>query len=169
MEIKLAQLYNQLAKQTISMIPDKWQKIYYLGEVEKGMASCSSVFYYVDSTGRIIECNEIPEVYKVPKSIFLDLMAKLNRILLEIYECFQNNEQDLWEQLTLFINSEGKFKIDFEYNVMNDDDGGQVMRETLWAYKTFAYKPKEGTYMRKLLEKWIKEHDKEIENSHPIQ
>ena len=41
MESKLANLYEELGKIIISMIPCEWQDIYYLGEVEKDKASWS--------------------------------------------------------------------------------------------------------------------------------
>ena len=47
MEQQLAALYNKLAKHIVAMIPVKWDTFHYLGEVEKGKQSHSSVFYFV--------------------------------------------------------------------------------------------------------------------------
>jgi len=36
MEQQLAILYDKLAKHIVAMIPVKWDKLHYLGEIEKG-------------------------------------------------------------------------------------------------------------------------------------
>lgn len=159
MEKKLAAIYNRLATQISTMIPAKWDKVYYLGEVEKGRKSWSSVFYYTDTArNEIIDCNSIPAAYEVSKKIFMDLMVELDDILLELYDCFCENGQEPWEQVSFIVDAQGKFTVDFRYNVMNEDSGGQVMRETLWAYETFGYVPKAGTYTRRILDKWLGKH-----------
>ena len=48
MEQQLASLYSKLAKHIVAMIPVKWDAVHYLGEVEKGKQSYSSVFYFRD-------------------------------------------------------------------------------------------------------------------------
>lgn len=47
MESQLATLYGELAQQLDSMIPVEWEKIYCLGEVEKGKSSWGAAFYFV--------------------------------------------------------------------------------------------------------------------------
>ena len=54
MEKQLEQLYNKIAEHLDSMIPVKWDKIYLLGEVEKGQLSISSTFYFIESTTKHI-------------------------------------------------------------------------------------------------------------------
>lgn len=43
--------------------------------------------------------------------------------------------------------------------IINGDDG-QVKRQTVWAYETFQFMPKEGSYSRKILNKYISESNK---------
>lgn len=157
MEKQLAELYNKLANHVVSMIPvDEWEDVYFLGEVEKGRLSWSSVFYFTDiSKNEKVQSNSIPEVYNVSDKIYMELLMELNGILLEIYDCFNNNGQELWEQLSLYFNTQGKFEIEFFYDVMNKNDGGQFTREVIWAYKTFGYKPEAGTYSRTVLDEYL--------------
>lgn len=154
-EPKLAELYNKLANQLIEMIPEKWEAVHYLGEVGKGKSSSSSVFYFRPSgRGEYIKSNQIPQVYPVPKSVYMKQWVQLNHILLEIYDCFAANEQALWEQISFSLDKTGKFHVDFLYDVMHDTDGGQLIRELMWAKNTFGYEPKEGSVQKKVLDNY---------------
>lgn len=156
MEKKLAELYNELVTIVVSMIPEGWEKIYYLGEVESNKLSWSSVFYFVDEKAKeVIKSHEIPERYNVSEEIYNKLLEETNEILIKIYDCFIENGQEPWEQLSLSVNNEGDFNIDYLYGKMKDSDLGQMEREIIWAFETFGYKPKEGSYTRKILEKYI--------------
>lgn len=160
MEQELDILYNELAQKIVSMIPVDWSNIYYLGEVENNQMSWSSVFYFKEtSSNKFIKSHSIPETYKVSEQIYDELLAKLNSTLLSVYRCFGENNQPLWDQLTLSLNSDGKFNIDFLYDKIKDYDNGQVGREIIWAYDTFGFKPKEGTYTRKLLDSYLNSND----------
>lgn len=60
MEQQLKALYNRLATQVIAMIPAKRDVFHFLGEVEKGKLSYSSVFYFRDiSTGAFVQSHSI--------------------------------------------------------------------------------------------------------------
>jgi len=72
MEQQLAALYNKLAKHIVAMIPVKWDEVYYLGEIEKGKQSYSSVFYFRDvASGEFVKSNNMPKIYRVPKSGYM--------------------------------------------------------------------------------------------------
>lgn len=156
MEKKLAELYNELATKIVSMIPVNWEKLYYLGEVESNKLSWSSVFYFEDEkTKETIKSHEIPERFNVSEEIYNQLLEQANEILIKIYDCFIENGQEPWEQLSLSVDNEGDFSIDYLYEKMKNNDLGQMEREIIWAFETFGYKPKEGSYTRKILEKYI--------------
>lgn len=156
MEKKFADLYNELATKIVSMIPVNWKKVYYLGEVESNKLSWSSVFYFEDEiTKEIIKSHEIPERFNVSEEIYNQLLEQTNVILIKIYDCFIENGQEPWEQLSLSVDNEGDFNIDYLYENMKNNDLGQMEREIIWSFETFGYKPKEGSYTRKILEKYI--------------
>lgn len=156
MEQQLAALYNKLAKHIVAMIPVKWDTFHYLGEVEKGKQSHSSVFYFRDiSTGEFVKSNNMPKIYQIPKSSYMVQWSQLNNILLEIYDCFAENGQAPWEQLSFSVEPSGKFKVNYLYDVMNEKDGGQLVRELIWARDTFGYEPKEGTPAKEVLDRYL--------------
>lgn len=156
MEKTLAGLYNKLANHIVSMIPEEWESLYYLGEVEKEKSSWSSVFYFKDPKRKeFVKSNNIPQIYQVPKNIYRTLWLQLNSIMLEIYDCFESHEQPVWEQISFSLDKTGKFHVDFFYDVMNNKDGGQLIRELMWAHNTFGYEPAEGSPQKKVLDNYL--------------
>ncbi|WP_157455347.1 immunity protein YezG family protein [Carnobacterium maltaromaticum] len=156
MENELDELYALLASKMVDMIPVNWNQIYYLGEVGKERESWSSVFYFEDSnTLEMKKSHNIPSEYNVSENVYEKLLSELNSTLLDIYTCFDKYQQPLWEQLNLSLNSEGALNIDFKYDVVSEDDGGQLLREIVWAYKVFGWMPKAGTFTRKLLDAYL--------------
>jgi len=75
--------------------------------------------------------------------------------LLEIYDCFTDNGQAPWEQMSLSVNQSGKFKVNYLYDVMSEKDGGQLVRELIWAHDTFGYAPTEGTPAKEVLDRYL--------------
>lgn len=67
------ELYNRLAQKIISMIPVDWEKVYYLGEVEKNQMSWSSVFYFEETDSHLfIKSHNIPEKYDISQQKYDD-------------------------------------------------------------------------------------------------
>lgn len=156
LEERLSPLYPKLVRQVVSMTPVEWDILYYLGEVEPGKASYSSVFYIRESkTGNIVRSNDFPKIYGVPKGNYMTQWVQLNDILLEIYQCFLNCGHNPWEQLSLTLEKSGKFNAHFNYNNVHAGSNGQLSREVLWAYQTFGYMPEEGSWMRKQLDEQL--------------
>lgn len=156
LEEQLPPLYSRLARQAAAMTPAAWDMLYYLGEVEPGEASYSSVFYIRESEGgRIVRSSNFPRVYGISKEAYLEQWKTLNGILLEIYHCFLDNEHKPWEQLSMTLERSGKFNAHFNYDGVHAASDGQPSREVLWAYQTFGYQPEEGSWMRELLDKQL--------------
>lgn len=89
MEEKLAVLYNKMASAIISLIPVEWEEIYYLGEVEEGKKSWSSVFFFKDlETQKYIKSHDITEIYPGFNMNYGLELNKIDNVLLEIYDCF---------------------------------------------------------------------------------
>lgn len=156
METKLGELYKKLAQSISVMIPVKWDHLYYLGEVEKDKLSWSSVFYFAEISNRskYIMSHDIPQRYSVSKAVYKDLLTELDCSLLNIYDCFNQYEHELWEQVSFSLKNNGEFNIDFKYDVMNAQNGSQFKREIIWAYETFGYTPT-GRYSENILNEYI--------------
>ena len=55
MEEKLDKLYNEIANRVVSIIPSKWEKIYFMGEVEKEKKSWNFIFYFLDEDNKFLQ------------------------------------------------------------------------------------------------------------------
>ena len=158
MEKKLAILYNELANKIIAMIPTSWNKVYFLGDVEKGRISCSSIFYYNenDNEKNYIRQYDIKYKYNISEDVFSKKNWEIQKIMLKIYDCFIDNGQEPWEQLSMSFDSSGKFNIDFDYKILSKSEYAQIDREVIWAYNQFGYMPEVGTFSRKILDNYLK-------------
>ncbi|MCL1976067.1 MAG: antitoxin YezG family protein [Firmicutes bacterium] len=157
MEKQLSVLYGQITELLSSMIPTDWDKIYLLGEVEKDQLSYSSTFYYTDSdTKNIVKCVNILNIYDEDEDTFIEALSELGDLIFALNNCFKENEQELWEQVVFVLDNDGSINIDYKYDVMVEDDGGQMGREVIWAYDTFGYIPDEDSYEKVLLDKHLK-------------
>lgn len=156
LEEQLSPLYPPLARQIAAMTPADWEILWFLGEVEPGKASYSNVFYIREAgSGRIVRSNDFSKVYGVPNAAYIDQWSKLNDRMLAIWQCFLDNGHKPWEQMTMTLERSGKFNIHFNYDNVHAASGGQPDREVLWAYRTFGYRPEEGSWMRKLLDEQL--------------
>lgn len=158
MEENVNDFYTKIANHISSMIPTEWEKFYYLGEVEKEKLSWSSVFYFIDEkTKEIVKSHSIPETYNVPQEIYQQLLEELNEMTLSMYDDFVKDEQEPWEQVSLSVDNKGAFNVDYFYDTISGKNDSQAKREVIWAYNTFGLLPKEGSYTRKLLDKYLAE------------
>ena len=159
-ESRLTEYYSQIANKLDEMIPCEWERIYYLGEVEAQRRSWSSVFYFkpIDSD-EYVRSHNIPDKYDVSEDIYDQLLDEASEILLEIYDCFVQNSQEPWEQLSLCLDATGRFNMNYLYDAISSNGRGPMEREVIWAYDTFGYMPKEGTYMRKVLDAYLEQKD----------
>ena len=161
MEDQLRDIYNRMAEHLSSMIPTEWDKVYLLGEVEKGQLSLSATFYFIETeTKDIVRGIDIPDIYDISEKTYEKLQSGLRELVLELNNCFKDDGQELWEQVIFILDSDGSFDIDFKYDVMTSGDGGASRRIVIWAYDTFGYKPKEGTYFREELDEYLRSRER---------
>ena len=157
MEKELAILYNELANKIIEMIPTQWCKVYFLGEVEKGKLSWNSIFYYKDdSDEKFIRQDDIKYKYNMAKDIYDKMDDNIQDVMLKIYDCFIENGQKPWEQLSMSFDSSGKFSIDLGYGILSEGKYSQIDREVIWAYNKFGYIPEKGTFFGRKLDNYLK-------------
>ncbi|MBR1737397.1 MAG: DUF600 family protein, partial [Firmicutes bacterium] len=83
MEKDLAILYNELANKIIAMIPTKWNKVYFLGDVEKGRISCSSIFYYNENENekKFIRQYDIKYKYNISEDVISKNNWEIQKIM----------------------------------------------------------------------------------------
>ncbi|MGL5084876.1 MAG: immunity protein YezG family protein, partial [Clostridium sp.] len=63
---------------------------------------------------------------------------------------------EAWSNFTMYLNSKGKFKIDFAYEDVLEMPGG--LRKDLWRYKNLGIYPTNENTKRRLIE-YLKENN----------
>ena len=167
MENKLQALYGKLANHISGMIPTEWSELYFLGDMGREGKMITAVFYFKErKSGKFIRSFNIFEMYNISEDIFDQLYDELDSMLLEIYQCFKDNDQELWQQITLKLSSDGKLKVDFHYDVITDDvDDDHLRRELLWAYNNFGYLS-DSSYLREIVEDYIQGKESKQESKY---
>jgi len=74
-----------------------------------------------------------------------------------MYDDFVKDGQEPWEQVSLSVDNKGAFNVDYFYNTISAKNDNQAKRKVIWAYNTFGLLPKEGSYTRKLLDRYLTE------------
>ena len=154
-EDQLNELYKKLIVKIVPMIPVAWEKIYFLGNVDRNKLSWTSVFYFADAeTGAMVRSHDIPEKYNIHKGTYGDMLRAADEILLQIYDIAVTNAK-VWSQLTLLIESSRSYKVKYNYQDMRPLGWGQAKVEAIWAYEMFNYIP-EDPVMKAQLDSYIK-------------
>ena len=154
-ENELNDLYKKLIVKIIPMIPEAWEKVYFLGCVDKNKQAWTSVFYYTDAgTGEVIRSHDIPEKYNIHKGTYEDMLRAADEVLLEIYDIAVRNAKT-WSQMTLLIDAARSYKVKYNYQDMRPLGWGQAKTEVIWAYEMFGYTPTDSV-LKELLESYIK-------------
>ena len=154
MENELNEIYNKLTNQIISIIPVKWSKIYYLGDVGDNGKSWSNAFYFIDALdGETVRSYSIPEKYNISGDEYQKIHSDLIHTLMDLYKVFKKYEQEPWYRISFTLSDDGKFNVDYSYDAM--DDTSSAVREFVWAYKTFDFLFEEGNFFRNEVEEYL--------------
>jgi uncharacterized protein (TIGR01741 family) len=155
------QYIDKISENLNAIIPVEWDKIYFLGDVWTGRTSSSCVFYFVESeTEKIIRYTDISEKYNINPNIITKNTEDLYTILLDLYDSFVENNQEPWTFVRINWTDKDSCKYCFDF-CNRDELGWERMRsELIWAYETFGKLPREGTYQKRVLDKFINSGEK---------
>jgi hypothetical protein len=128
MEEKLNKIYEKIADNLNQTIPEEWDKVYMYGEVNEHMQK--AFFYYYPSNS-----------------------DKLLEIMEELWNEFKNNGQEPWTNFTFVLESNGKFKIDYDYTDLSEASPRE--QRWIWKYKYLGIMP-ENEKGKKVIEEYIK-------------
>lgn len=96
-------------------LPKKWQKMIF--RASYGEDAYSMEYYVRKVSGVFIQCFEIPGVKE--DDLLNDFVA-MDKII-ERYR-HSLDAKDLWRQMTLMVNADGTFKVDYEYEQIEEAD-----------------------------------------------
>jgi uncharacterized protein (TIGR01741 family) len=150
---KIEALYQKIAEEVNSMIPDKWNKVYLYAEVLWD-SSCIFFDFESETKKKYVYSLNIPEEYNVDENTFNKLDNELLALFEELHSEFEKNTPQAWTSLTMYLESSGKFKMDYNYDEITLAPHEQRI---IWKYKIFGIYPEDEDY-RKLVDDYIKKN-----------
>lgn len=149
---KLSKLYSEIAEIVIDTIPDKWFKIYLYGEAGEGVQE--SYFYYdPEEDATPIYSHNIVELFNVSEEEYFKKWHCLLDCIKTMKKEFIDNNQEAWTNFTMIFDNTGKFKIDFNYDDLSNENSHERM--IIWEYEHLHIMPKSNSG-KKYLEKYLK-------------
>jgi uncharacterized protein (TIGR01741 family) len=152
MEEKLNKIYEKIADNLNQSIPEEWDKVYMYGEVNEHMQN-AFFYYYPSNSDKPVYSLDIPELFEIPENKVNDLRHKLLEIIEELWNEFKNNGQEPWTNFTFVLESNGKFKIDYDYTDLSEASPRE--QRWIWKYKYLGIMP-ENEKGKKVIEEYIK-------------
>ena len=133
-------MYLNIGQQVNQIIPEPWDEVLLYSEVTE--ESNRTYFYYYP------HIKETP-IYSLDIEEMIDIDEyEVNRKLHQLYEYLKelwvetkNLKQQQWTNLTLELNSDGKFDIDYKYNNLVNEDSYE--QQIIWEYEKLGLVPNE--------------------------
>lgn len=162
-ENKLSSIYQDIAQTVVETIPEEWSKVFVYGEINEDVRK-AFFFYYPENDDSPIHSHNIPQRFDIGEEVYDDLWYKLLGGLEKLWYEFKNNNQEPWTNLTFIFNSEGKLKIDYDYEDLSEADDYES--RIIWKYKYLGRLPEDEDdqeFLRKYLQS-IEEKENENDN-----
>lgn len=149
--------YGKIANHLDSIIPGEWCEIVMYGE-ELGDNATASFFFRTEEGGKYIESGKIPDLYKIDKNIYFNLIFELCDIMKQLKAEQVKQGMKEWKTIAFYLNRDYKFKVEYEYEISMDV--GSYEREIYWSYNKLGIIP-EGDFARDILNVYLKENHRE--------
>ncbi|KJR70638.1 TIGR01741 family protein [Bacillus velezensis] len=139
---KMPDLYQLISQNLNDIIPCEWTKIYLYAEVLDD--STMVLFHFrTPENNQIIYSQDIPSHYNVSKDIFKTLLRELRELFEELRTEHRNNNNDVWTNLTLTLDSSGEFQLDYNYDDILASELYGYERIAIWEYKNLGILPED--------------------------
>ncbi|MFU8712852.1 MULTISPECIES: TIGR01741 family protein [Bacillus] len=139
---KMQDLYQLISQKLNDIIPCEWTKIYLYAEVLDD--STMVLFHFrTPENSQIIYSQDILSHYNVSKDIFKTLLRELRELFEKLRTEHRNNNNDVWTNLTLTLESSGEFQLDYNYDDILTSELDGYERIAIWEYKNLGILPED--------------------------
>lgn len=142
-KVNLESIYKKIAIQLNNIIPEPWDKVMVYSEVDE--YSDSTVFFYFPKNKQEpIYSLDIEDMEGIDEDEIDHQLNLLDSIFRELWEEFRRNKQEPWSNLTFELYSTGKFDIEFDYTILEEENNyNHYERLIIWKYKNLGIFPDE--------------------------
>ncbi|SLC13880.1 Protein of uncharacterised function, DUF600 [Mycobacteroides abscessus subsp. massiliense] len=142
---QMQDLYHIIGEKLNDIIPCEWTKIYLYAEV---LDDSTMVLFHFKTPEKhqLIYSQNIPVRYSVSKDIFKTLLREIRELFEELRAEHKNNNDQVWTNLTLTLESNGQFQLDYNDDDILASELDGYQRIALWEYKTLGILPKDEVF-----------------------
>lgn len=139
----LERIYQKVAMQLNNIIPESWEKVMVYSEVDE-YSDSTVFFYYPKNKIEPIYSLDIEDMEGIDEDEIDSQLNSLDSVFRELWEEFKRNEQKPWTNLTFELYSTGKFDIEFDYTILEEENNyNHYERLIIWKYKNLGVFPNE--------------------------
>lgn len=159
---KIKEMYEDIQKRILYMIPEKWDKMYLYSSVMDridGKKTGELFFYYIPKgifKKNPVNVYEIPQKFNLDEKEYLKLVNILYEKIVMLREEFKKIEiVPTWTNLTMVI--EGiKFKVEYDYEDLNKSKFSSYERHIIWRYNYLGIREEQLNKKEKeILERYL--------------
>lgn len=115
LEVKLNEMYQSIALNVIEMILEKWEKIYFFGEILDNRIYY--YFYYRDFKGEIKNIDFLIGTLGLDESVWNQQSSAIWDDLTSLRNIFCEFHQEPWDAFYFDLSFTGEIEVHFEYNL----------------------------------------------------
>ena len=155
MEKEMNRLYREIAETVNEMIPEDWNKFYFYAQISENGGG--TYFFYNTLKNKQYKYSvEIPFKYQIDEDEFErkeDVLYKLSK---ELRNVFKDNEQEPWYSFTMSLESNGEFKLRYDYTNWFDTEYSFSDQMIIWKNKYLGEVPNDEN-SKALIDKYYSE------------
>jgi len=155
LEKEMNKLYREIAETVNEMIPEKWEKFFFNAQISE-TGGGTYFFYNTPGNRQCFYSVKIPFNYAIDKEEFKRNKRKLFELSDKLRNVFQDNQQELWYSFTMILNSNGDFKIHYDYTNWFDTEYSFSDQMIIWKNKYLGEVPNDENY-KALIDKYHSE------------
>ena len=127
----LEKTYLKITDVIGKIIPSEWSKVVLYAEILDGSREVY-FFFQTPENDEYIYSHDIPEQFQVSKKIYTELLIDLQELFKQLHNEFKENNPEAWTNLTLNLESNGTFSIDYNYDDVLSSELDDLQRRDVW-------------------------------------
>ncbi|WP_426719535.1 immunity protein YezG family protein [Bacillus velezensis] len=124
------------------IIPSEWSKVVLYAEILDGSREVYFSFKH-QKTMSIYTLMTFQNNFKLVKKIYTELLIDLQELFKQLHNEFKENNPEAWTNLTLNLESDGTFSIDYDYEGVIESDLDEYERQMIWEFNNLGIFPED--------------------------
>ena len=140
---KQNELIRAIAQQVSNTIPDTWEKFYFHADINDDFSGGVYFFFNTEEDVNYIYCEDIPEIYNVDEEEYEERRNGIYKLSQKLKEVFIKHNLNLWQAITIIVDSERKLKMYYDYADWINSSFGPISRIQYFKYKYLGKIPED--------------------------